>query len=98
MVRLEKTATPWLATTLLVPATVPPTGFTPMAIVTAPLKLVTVLPLASCAVTCTAGLITEPAPVFDGCVVNANCVTAIATRKSGLEFPPNETHGPARPV
>src|SRR5438093_1467252 len=61
MVRLENAATPWLATTLFVPPRVPPTGFTPMAIVTAPLKLVTVLPIASCAVTCTAGLITEPA-------------------------------------
>src|SRR2546422_190987 len=76
MVRLENTATPWLATTLFVPPRVPPTGFTPMAIVTAPLKLVTVLPIASCAVTCTAGLMTEPAPVFDGWIVNASWVTA----------------------
>src|SRR5258708_14340778 len=97
MVRLEKTAAPWLETTLFVPPSVPPTGFTPMAIVTAPLKLVTVLPLASCAVTCTAGLMTEPAPVFDGCIVNASWVTAIATRKSGLVLSPNETHGPAPP-
>src|SRR5205809_7191080 len=81
---VENPATPWLATTLFVPARVPPTGFTPMAIVTAPLKLVTVLPLASCAVTCTAGLMTEPAPVLDGWIVNASWVTAIATRKSGL--------------
>ena len=98
MLRVENTATPWLATTLFVPARVPPTGFTPMAIVTAPLKLVTVLPLASCAVTCTAGLMTEPAPVLDGWIVNASWVTAIATRKSGLVLSPNETHGPARAV
>src|SRR5207249_5257525 len=71
---------------------------TPMAIVTAPLKLVTVLPIASCAVTCTAGLITEPALVFDGWIVNASCVTATATRKSALVLSPNETHGPPRPV
>src|SRR5258708_34599613 len=96
MVRLEKTATPWLATTLFVPPSDPPTGFTPMAIVTAPLKLVTVLPLASCAVTCTAGLMTEPAPAFDGCIVHASWVTAIATRKSGLGWSPSDTHGPAR--
>src|SRR6266550_8224962 len=98
MGRLENTATPRLATTLLVPPRVPPTGFRPMAMVTAPLKLVTVLPLASCAVTCTAGLMTEPAPVFDGWIVNASWVTAIATRKSGLVLSPNETHGPARAV
>src|SRR5437016_12275610 len=98
MVRLENTATPRLAPTLLVPPRVPPTGFGPLARVTAPLKLVTVLPLASCAVTCTAGLMTEPAPVFDGCIVNASWVTAIATRKSGLVLSPNETHGPARAV
>src|SRR5436189_6373530 len=97
MVRLENAATPWPATTLFVPPRVPPTGFTPMAIVTAPLKLVTVLPIASCAVTCTAGLITEPAPVFDGWIVNASCVTATATRKSALVLSPHEPDGPAGP-
>src|SRR5256885_1988439 len=98
MVRVENTATPWLATTLFVPARVPPTGFRPMAIVTAPLKLVTVLPIASCAVTCTAGLMTEPAPVLDGWIVNASCVRARATRRWGLGLPPNAPRGPARAV
>src|SRR5947199_9780617 len=98
MVRVENTATPWLATTLFVPARVPPTGFRPMAIVTAPLKLVTVLPFASCAGTCTAGLIAEPALVFDGWIVNAGCLTATARRMSALVLSPTETHGPPRRV
>ncbi len=64
MLRLEKVATPLTAATDVVPDSVPPDGFVPIATVMNPVKLVTTFPRASCAVTCTAGVIEAPAATF----------------------------------
>src|SRR6478735_8481775 len=55
MDRFEKLATPFTATTVVVPDSVPPPGLVPMATVTLAVELVTVLSKASRTVTCTAG-------------------------------------------
>src|SRR5512135_546192 len=73
MLRFENVATPLAAGTLRVPERVPPPGFVPIAIVTAPAKPVAVLPCASCAVTVTAGMI-APAAVLAGWEVNTSWV------------------------
>ena len=51
-----------------------PPGLLPSATVIFPVKLGTRFPAPSSALTCTAGMITAPAMVFDGCTVNASCV------------------------
>src|SRR5438552_2640957 len=73
MLNVENVATPLTAFTLVVPASVPPPGFAPIATVIRPVKLVTVFPDASRAVTRTAGIV-WPAWVDCGCVVNARFV------------------------
>src|SRR2546425_11346062 len=69
-------ATPLTAFSDVVPERVPPPGFVPMATVTLPPNAVAVFPSASCAVTCTAGVIAAPAMVLLGGTVNASCVAA----------------------
>ena len=93
-------ATPFTAGSVVVPPSVPPAGFVASATVTSPVKLTTVAPSASCAVTCTAGVIAAPAAVVLGGTVKASCVTVTATRKSETvsALPPNAAQGPARPV
>src|SRR5205814_1807937 len=76
MDRLERLATPLTAATVVVPDSVPPPGLVPMATVRLALELVTVLPNASCTVTCTAGAIAAPAAAFVGCTVNASLEAA----------------------
>src|SRR6266542_4884262 len=66
MLKLEKVATPPEAAMLVVPASVPPAGLVPIATVTLPVNPVAVLPSASRAVTCTAGVIAAPAVTFEG--------------------------------
>src|SRR2546425_272623 len=56
------------------PVNVPPAGLLSMAIATAPVKLVTVFPDASRAVTVTAGVIATPTCVVVGCTPNPRCV------------------------
>src|SRR5947208_7687252 len=73
MLSVEKVATPLTAVTLVVPASVPPPGFAPSATVIVPVNVVTTLPDASRAATCTAGIVC-PAWVDCGCVVNAKFV------------------------
>jgi hypothetical protein len=73
---VEKLATPLTAAAVTVPVSVPPAGFAPIAIVTLPVKLGTVFPNASRALTTTAGEITAPATVFVGWPVNAKALTA----------------------
>ena len=53
-----------------------PLWFAPSATVMLPVNCVAVLPAASRAVTCTAGVIAAPAAVALGGTVNASCVTA----------------------
>src|SRR5438046_10319708 len=69
-------ATPLTALDDVVPERVPPPGLVPMATVTLPPNAVAVFPWASCAVTCTAGVIAAPAMALLGCTVNASCVAA----------------------
>src|SRR2546422_823888 len=78
MLSPENEATPATAATVFVPASVPPLGLVPIATVTFPVNPVAVLPLASCAVTSTAGVIAEPAVVLLGCTENTSCVAVPA--------------------
>src|SRR2546421_582196 len=64
MLSPENVATPPVAATVAVPDSVPPPGFVPIATVMFPVNPVAVLPLASCAVTWTAGVIAAPAAVL----------------------------------
>ena len=73
MDRLEKVAIPAVAATVRVPESAPPAGFVPIATVTVPVNPVAVLPKASRAVTCTAGVIAVPAVVATGCTVKTSC-------------------------
>src|SRR5438034_759581 len=64
MLSPEKVATPATAATVLVPDKVPVLGLVPIATVTLPVNPLAVLPLASWAVTWTAGVIAAPATVL----------------------------------
>src|SRR5690242_19766737 len=88
MLRLEKVATPAAAVTLVVPASVPPPALLPIATVTVPANPVATLPLASNAVTCTAGVITAPATVLVGCPVNTNWLAAPTVMLNALLVAP----------
>src|SRR5436309_11635067 len=76
MLRFENVATPFTAATLTVPACVPPAGFAPKATVMVPVKLVTVFPDASRALTATAGVIVAPASSLLGWTLKPRCVAA----------------------
>src|SRR5206468_1597655 len=73
ILNVENGATPLTAFTLVVPASVPPPGFAPIATVINPVKPVTSSPPPSSAVTRTAGIVC-PACVVCGCVVKATWV------------------------
>jgi hypothetical protein len=83
MLKVEKVATPFTAAKLVVPASVPPLGLVPSTTITVPVKPVAVFPEASCALTCTAGVITAPAVALVGCTVNASWVAAPAVMLKG---------------
>src|SRR3989442_8207157 len=74
ILRFANVATPFTAFTGALPESVPPAGLLSMAIEMAPVKLVTVFPDASRAVTVTAGVIATPTWVVLGCTPNARCV------------------------
>src|SRR6266850_7603121 len=76
MLRPGNVATPPTAATLAVPDSVPPPAFVPIATVTLAVKAVTVLPRASRAVTCTAGVIGLPAVVLVGWTEKTSSVAA----------------------
>jgi hypothetical protein len=78
MLKPGKVATPATAANVAVPASVPLDGLVPIAMVMEVVAFVTVLPCASCTVTCTAGLIAAPVATFVGCTVNASLVAALA--------------------
>src|SRR5690348_18336301 len=82
MLKFENEATPATAATLVVPASAPPPGFVPIATVTVPVNPVAVFPCASCAVTCTAGVIAAPAVVVLGCTENTRCAPVPAVTRS----------------
>src|SRR4051812_8278388 len=88
MLRLENVATPFTAATDVVPESVPPEGFVPIAMVTVSVAVVTVLPLASWIVTWTAGLIAAPTAVAEGWVVNRSrlAVPAVAVTVKVVEI------------
>ena len=66
MFRFENTASPRTAATVVVPERVASAGFVLMRIVTSPVKLASVCPNASCAVTLTAGAIAALAKASAG--------------------------------
>src|SRR5213078_3246977 len=76
--RFANVATPAEAATVAVPVSVPLPGFVPIATVTFPVNPVAVLPLPSCAVTCTAGVIAAPATVVVGWTLNTSAVAVPA--------------------
>src|SRR6266576_3394292 len=89
MLKFENVATPLTAFTLVVPDSVPPPGFAPIATVISPVYPVTVFPDASRAVTRTAGIVWL-AWVDCGCVVNARFVAGGAVMlKLALVVPVN---------
>ena len=88
ILRLANVATPLAAATVVVPANAPPPGLLPSATVTLPLKLGSVFPRASCAVTCTAGVIAAAAVALLGCTVNTSLVAPPAvTLNAALVVP-----------
>src|SRR5437867_2602919 len=76
-------AAPPAAATAVVPESVPPPGFAPMASVTVAVNAVAVFPCASSAVTWTAGVIGAPAVALDGCTETTRCVAAPAAILNG---------------
>src|SRR5438309_5218679 len=73
MLRPANVATPPAAATVVVPDSAPPPGLVPSATVTFAVNWVAVFPCASCAVTCTAGVIAVPTVVLDGWTLNTSC-------------------------
>src|SRR3954466_7208789 len=88
MERLENVATPAAADTVVVPDSVPPPGLLPMATVMLAVELVTVLPNASCTVTCTAGAIAAPAVVLVGWTGRASRFAAAGLMLNADEVAP----------
>src|SRR5713226_3187499 len=78
MLKFEKVATPLAAGTASVPESVPPAGLEPKATVTVPVKLGTIFPNASRALTATGGVMVAPAVVLLGWPVNISAVTGPA--------------------
>src|SRR3989449_7419428 len=76
-------ATPPAAATAVVPESVPPPGFAPIASVTVAVNVVAVFPCASCAVTWTAGVIGAPAVALDGCTETTRRVAVPAAMLNG---------------
>ena len=72
MLRLEKVATPFTGVAVSVPASVPLAGLLLIAMDTALVAVVTMLPEPSSMVTATAGVMDTPAPTFEGCTVNTS--------------------------
>src|SRR5262245_28808214 len=88
MDRLENVATPFTAGTVGVPDSAPPPGLVPIATVTFADELVTVLPNASCTITCTAGAMDTPATAFVGWTVKASRLAAAGLRVKVAEVAP----------
>src|SRR2546422_10621809 len=91
-------ATPPAAATAVLPESVPPPGFAPMASVTVAVNAVAVFPCASSAVTWTAGVIGAPAVAVDGCTQNTRSVAAPAVECNGGLRPQAQSAAGAGPV
>src|SRR5437870_12636960 len=76
-------ATPPADATAVVPESVPPPGFAPIASVTVAVNAVAVFPCASCAVTWTAGVIGAPAVAVPGWTETTSCLAAPAAMLNG---------------
>src|SRR5213083_168483 len=87
MLRPANVAAPPAAATVVVPDSAPPTGLVPTATVTFAVNCVAVFPCASCAVTCTAGVIAVPAVVLDGWTLNTSCAAAPGVMLNGALVP-----------
>src|SRR5438067_238170 len=98
--RPGKVATPATAACVGTPPSVAPLWFAPSATVTLLVNWVAVLPDASRAVTCTAGVIDAPAAVALGGTVNASCVPASGVAADGRPRagPAGLVHPPRLPV
>src|SRR5256714_10932825 len=88
MLRLENVATPAAAATGPPPDSVPPPGLATIASDTWPVKPVAVLPNASRAVTCTAGVIVAPAAALDGCTVKNSALAGAGVMLKALDVAP----------
>src|SRR5437773_9135794 len=89
MLRPGNVATPATAATVLVPDKVPVLGLVPIATVILPVNPVAVLPLASWAVTWTAGVIAAPATVLVGSTLKTSAVAAPGVMlNAALSAPP----------
>jgi len=82
---VEKVATPATAAAVVVPESLAPLVPVPVVIVsvTLPVNPVTVLPNASCAVSCTGGLIAAPAVAVVGCMVKTSRVAGALVMSNG---------------
>src|SRR2546429_2354163 len=87
MLRPANVATPPAAATVVVPDSAPPPGLVPSATVTFAVNWVAVFPCASCAVTCTAGVIAVPAVVLDGWTLNTSCDATPGVILNGVLVP-----------
>src|SRR3989449_7687242 len=89
MLRFATVATPETAAAVAVPESVPPPALGPSVTFTLPAKPVATLPSASCAVTCTAGVIAAPAVALVGCTLKTSTLGAPAvTLNAALVAPP----------
>src|SRR5256886_10373501 len=87
MLKPANVATPPAAATVVVPDSAPPPGFVPSATVIFAANWVAVFPCASCAVTCTAGVIGAPAVVLDGWTLNTSCDATPGVILNGVLVP-----------
>src|SRR5439155_22699886 len=91
MLRLPKLTTPATAAAVAVPDNVPPPGLVPIATLTFPVKPAAVLPCASSAVTCIAGVIAAPAVAVVGCTAKKRYGAAPGEMlNAGLVAPPGQ--------
>src|SRR5213595_2265277 len=95
MLRFGNVATPETAAAVVVPDSVPPPALEPSVTLTLPAKPVATLPSASCAVTCTAGVIAAPAVAVVGCTLKTSTLGAPAVTLNAALVPPPIPAAPA---
>src|SRR5436309_3164164 len=95
MLRFGNAATPATAAAVVVPESVPPPALEPIVTLMLPAKPVATLPSASCAVTCTAGVIAAPAVAVVGCTLKTSTLGAPAVTLNAALVPPLTPEAPA---
>src|SRR5438094_9437552 len=95
MLRFGNAATPATAAAVVVPESVPPPALEPIVTLMLPAKPVATLPSASCAVTCTAGVIAAPAVAVVGCTLKTSTLGAPAVTPAAAPVPPPIPAAPA---